>query len=101
MNFHNLNLNLPSLLPYTSKSVFKLIQTNSESIKSLNKGYNNETDLSIGFFHVVGYNPVYKMLLLAKPVQEINEPKLQCFQITDQFYQENCIDLLVFTLNNN
>lgn len=100
MNWLNLHLVLPNLLPYSSKSVFKLIDTKSEMIMTLNHGYNGEGN-NIGFFHVVGYNPEYDMYLLAKPVQEINEPKLKCFQITNEFYKENCTDLLVFNLNNN
>lgn len=100
MNWLNIHSELPNILPYSSKSVFKLIDTKSEAIKTLNKGYNDD-DLSIGFFHVVGYNPEFKTYLFAKPIQEINEPKLQCFTITQDFYDDNCIDLLVFTLNNN
>lgn len=100
MNWLNLHPDLPNLLPYRSISVFKLIETNSEMIMTLNNGYNGEGN-NIGFFHVVGYNTKYDMYLLAKPVQEINEPKLKCFQITKDFYKENCKDLLIFNLNNN
>lgn len=100
MNIPNLNLDLPDLKNNSSLSVFKLIQSNCFFIQSLNKGYNKE-DIDIGFYHIVGYNKEEDLYLLAKPVQEINEPRLSCFIISNEFYKENCKTLLSFTLNNN
>ena len=85
----------------TSQSVFKLLQTTSEELNSLNKGF-NKGETNVGFFYFVGYNEPEKMYLIAKPLYDFDEPHTnKGVVMNEEYYIAHCICLLSFTLNNN
>jgi len=93
-------MELPNLRPYTSQSSFKLIETISEEINGLNKGFNGESHK--GFFHFIGIDTVSGSLLLSKPEHSFtdNVPNIQ-FIVGQEYFNDNCKILLSFLLNNN
>ena len=80
--------------PFNEITIFRLIQCNQEELVVLNSGYiGNKT---IGWFHMMGYQPVTGELLIQKPVI-----KGRAFVVTQEYYKKHCVELLNFKLYNN
>ena len=81
------------------QSVFKLLQTTSVEMNSLNKGF-NKGETTIGFFHFVGYCEQDKLYLITKPSID-EEIAIKRIILNENYFHDHCICLLSFTLNNN
>ncbi len=75
-------------------SIYRLLETIDPVIIGLNEGFLGNK--SVGWFHMIGYEPNTHEMLIFKPVTEG-----QSFVLSQQRYKDTCKELLNFKLYNN